>query len=632
MVSTLKEGLHHDFSQCSTQLREGDGDLGEGSLSCFISEDGLRSRVSTRGACVPRQRMVLVQLKRLAPKAGRLTAEGSRVPRADRQYDLLLEPGERLEEPAVLRETDGGFEPWQSSLRKSKVHLRPLRPLFRPAAPPLQLVTALHPPRTKKPRKRAAAAEAPRQTGQVDRGDDVGDFGPLVPVSVPVICEPLDAVSECSSLGLPASLNEELQQGNAQDPADPNSNGAMNVSESIRASKSKDLVHWAATWPLNVPPSDVSASLSSYSGGPSQEKPRSPEDPGDHRYSVSARRLSERRRSWLKASEASKGKNPGFVSQRNQLREMVSTMIKTMTQTFDRSVWHACDVLHPDEEIEQAHARQQKVLEDQIDQFKGLKPAIKGRRKSQRRESTRRSFGITAGGSMTRVTPPLAIAVEKPDEKVLAHLAKQTGWSVLDVEEVWEVFSSHAPTGRIGVQSQDFTLLVQEIYDGVTDEEIILLQQHMRAVRTRNKARSRMMRRALTGGLEATTDKSEIRFSEFYVALVKWLTLQEARVEAARMMFHERKSRCSLKRFAYQETFTVESREPYGGLFGVTQALMAQQAQRKASDGSQTVSDSSDDAEDDEKEAEEQHLLMVPDCYFQLTSPRSSAGSISRLL
>ena len=26
---------------------------------------------------------------------------------------------------------------------------------------------------------------------------------------------------------------------------------------------------------------------------------------------------------------------------------------------------------------------------------------------------------------------------------------------------------------------------------------------------------------------------------------------------------------------------------------------------------------------------EEQHLLMVPDCYFQLTSPRSSAGSIS---
>jgi len=185
MVSTLKEGLHHDFSQCSTQLREGDGDLWEGSLSCFISEDGLRSRVSTRGACVPRQRMVLVQLKRLAPKAGRLTAEGSRVPRADRQYDLLLEPGERLEEPAVLRETDGGFEPWQSSLRKSKVHLRPLRPLFRPAAPPLQLVTALHPPRTKKPRKRAAAAEAPRQTGQVDRGDDVGDFGPLVPCRCP---------------------------------------------------------------------------------------------------------------------------------------------------------------------------------------------------------------------------------------------------------------------------------------------------------------------------------------------------------------------------------------------------------------------------------------------------------------
>lgn len=589
--------------------------------------------------------MVLVQLKRLAPQAGRLTAEGSRVSGADRQYDFLLEPGpgRRLEEP--LRETDKGFEPWQSSLRKSKVRLRPLRAV----APPLQLVTALRRPRGKRraPFGGCAAAASvetvrPQTTGQVDRGkDDKGDFGPLAPV--PVICEPLephlteppDATSECSSLGLPASLNEELQQGDT-DPADPNGDAMM--PDSTRASKNKDLVHWAATWPLNLPPSDVSASLSSYSGGNRsqqlEKQLKSPEDPGAYRYSVSVRRLSERRRSWLKASEASKGKNPGFVSQRNQLREMVSSMMKTMTQTFDRSVWHACDVLHPDEEIEQAHARQQKVLEDQIDQFKGLKPAIKGRRRSQRRESTRRSFGITAGGSTTRVTPPLAIAAEKPDEKVLAHLAKQTGWSVFDVEEVWEVFSSHASTGRIGVQSQEFSLLVQEIYHGVTDEEIMLLQQHMRAVRTRNKARSRMMRRALTGGLDPTSDKSEMRFSEFYVALVKWLTLQEARVEAARTMFDERKSRCSLKRFAYQDTCReVESATPYGGIFGVTQALMAQ-AQRKASDESGFSLDTSEDeidGEEDEKEAEE-YMLLVPGCYVQIKSPRSSAGSISRLI
>ena len=39
---------------------------------------------------------------------------------------------------------------------------------------------------------------------------------------------------------------------------------------------------------------------------------------------------------------------------------------------------------------------------------------------------------------------------------------RQTGWSVLDVEETWEIFSSHAPTGRIGAHSDQFVSLMQE--------------------------------------------------------------------------------------------------------------------------------------------------------------------------
>eukprot|EP00913_Durusdinium_trenchii_P014540 g13640.t1 len=114
--------------------------------------------------------------------------------------------------------------------------------------------------------------------------------------------------------------------------------------------RSKELVHWSATWPLgnqtNVPV-DMSATLSmSSSGGNKSTSMRE----FSHRYSV--RRLSDRRRSWLKAEiENNKAKNQGPLSHRHQLREMVSIMMKTMTQTFDRSVWHACDVLHPDEEI-----------------------------------------------------------------------------------------------------------------------------------------------------------------------------------------------------------------------------------------------------------------------------------------
>jgi len=468
--------------------------------------------------------------------------------------------------------------------------------------------------------------------------DETGTYQPRIEVTDD------DAMSNDSGLGLPASLNEDQPDGDA---VHSTLSGGLEFHAETRnsAARSKELVHWSATWPLGVGDVSTTLSLSSSGGnrGSVQLEPRKSmlAVPFAHQYS--GRRLSERRRSWLKANEANTGRGPGF-SQRTQVREMVSTMMKTMTQTFERSVWDACDVLHPDEELEKAHAKQKKVLEDQIDQFKGLKPAIKGRRRSQRRESTRRSFGITAG--MAPVTSPSLS--EKPDEKVLAHLAKQTGWSVLDVEEVWEMFISRAPSGRIGVQSQDFIMLVQEIYHGVTDEEIMLLQQHMKAVRTRNKARTRYMRRALTGGLDMTQDRSDVRFSEFYVALVKWLDLQLARDEAS-LFWEEPFRRCSLKRFSYPEAYENVSTSPdlfrgnsevidsFDSVQGVARALLRQKSQLAREEAKKQAlldEDSNSDADEkisDEGENNEDHSFLVVQNghHFHVShSARSSSSSV----
>lgn len=247
---------------------------------------------------------------------------------------------------------------------------------------------------------------------------------------------------------------------------------------------------------------------------------------------------------------------------------------------------------------------------------------------------------------MAPVTSPSL--AEKPDEKVLAHLAKQTGWSVLDVEEVWEIFISRAPSGRIGVQSQDFIMLVQEIYHGVTDEEIMLLQQHMKAVRTRNKARSRYMRRALTGGLDMTQDRSDVRFSEFYVALVKWLDLQLARDEAS-VFWEEPFRRCSLKRFSYREAYENVSTSPelfrgssevidsFDSVKGVAQALLRKKshlADREEAKKAALLDEDSNDSDADEKisdegEHNEDSFLVVQNGHhFHVShSARSSSSS-----
>lgn len=651
MDVTDKVYLHHDFSECSTHF------LGEGSLSCLISDEGVGGNSLDHGpvttsnvfrGVAPRQPMVLLQLKRLAPKAGRLTMDCSqRVPRADRHYDLLVEPGESKESEghAPQDPVDEG-EPWQRSLRNTRSKKKvSLRPLFKASKPPMELAAAFR-PRSKqimRPRKSQTAPLALRllRAKMVHTPDETGTYQARIEVTDE------DAMSHDSGLGLPASLNED-EPGAIPPDGDAVhstfSGGLLRAETTGSATRSKELVHWAATWPLGVGEVSTTLSLSSSGGkGSVQLEPRKSTLalPLDHHYS--GRRLSERRRSWLKANEANKGRGPGF-SQRTQVREMVSTMMKTMTQTFERSVWDACDVLHPDEELEKAHAKQKKVLEDQIDQFKGLKPAIKGRRRSQRRESTRRSFGITAG--MAPVTSPSL--AEKPDEKVLAHLAKQTGWSVLDVEEVWEIFISRAPSGRIGVQSQDFIMLVQEIYHGVTDEEIMLLQQHMKAVRTRNKARSRYMRRALTGGLDMTQDRSDVRFSEFYVALVKWLDLQLARDEAS-VFWEEPFRRCSLKRFSYREAYENVSTSPdlfrgssevidfFDSVQGVAQALLRKKSQladrEEAKKAALLDEDSNSDADekisDEGEDNEDPSFLVVQNGHhFHVSrSARSSSSS-----
>ncbi|CAJ1448722.1 unnamed protein product [Effrenium voratum] len=512
--------LNHNFSECSTLAR--DGTLAEGSLSHFGSLEDEGGGASLFSEQKPRE-MVLLQLKLMAPTSGHLS-DGPRARRADRHYELLVEPSRE----AVPGIEPGGHMPWLATLRPNR---RAARLPQRRLAPPMQLVSLLptQPAPRPRPFRRRRAPALPAVQKSQEALDDTG-----LGTTIAILADDDPPRNEHSSrpsieLGLPLLLSE---------TCDEDTQSTIHHKDPVQS----------ATWPLANWNLETSVSLSS--SGISGNKSMLPSSRGiskEHslRPSYSCRRLSERRRSWLKANEATRKKSPGYLNQRSQLREMVATMTKTMTQTFDRSVWDACDVAHPDQEQERLHAARAKVVEAQLEQFKGLKPAIKGRRASrdEKRDSARRSFGIM---SRTGALPP----TEMTDEKLLAHLARQTGWSVLDVEEVWEVFFAFAPTGRIAVQAPEFIQLVQELYEGVSDDEIMLLQQHINAVRTRNQTRARFMRRALTGLDNNAPERADVRFSEFYMALVKWLDLQQSRMEARTEVKDRMKSRCSLSRFA----------------------------------------------------------------------------------
>jgi len=544
--------LNHDLSTCSTQVR--DPDLAEGSLSQqLVSVDDERGGLEGGGSIVTvcsstvRQPLVLLQLRRLAPKGGHLSPDGkTRVRKESRHYELLVEPGRQsldVHGSSTFLEPGGpGYMPWLRSLRPKKASA--LR--TRQQAAPLQLVNLLpRSPNKPKPCK-ARRARAPRLVQEPHKHDRQTtirlDQGPEEHEADPFEFALSRASSGSLDLALPdlpATLEEGLE---------------MTHKASIEV----------ATWPLDP---TIESRMRPKQQGAEESKSQSLR-PGKLKgvsLQFPSRSIDPREsafmddRSWFRASSSisnfdrPRGKSAGFLNQRSQVREMVSAMMKTMTTTFPRSVWDECGFVHPEEEMEMVRAAEAKVVEEQLGQLKGLvvkMPALrKGRsqRKSDAQSNRRRSFGIV---SDPRTTPQ---PTEKLDEKVLAHLAKQTGWSVLDVEEVWDVFCTYAVAGRISVQGPDFVSLVQDLYDGVTDDEVMLLQQHISAVRKRHHARSRFLRRGITGlGLDNLPERSDVRFSEFYVALVKWLDLQQSRAEArTETTFADRaKQRCSLSRFA----------------------------------------------------------------------------------
>ncbi|CAE7258956.1 unnamed protein product, partial [Symbiodinium microadriaticum] len=513
--------LIHDLSTCSTQVR--DPDLAEGSLSQLVSVDDERGGLEGGGSIVSvcsstvRQPLVLLQLRRLAPKGGHLSQDGKkRVHKESRHYELLVEPGRQsldVHGSSTFLEPGGpGYMPWLRSLRPKKASA--LR--TRQQAAPLQLVNLLpRSPNKPKPCK-ARRTRAPRLVQEHSKHDKQTtlrlDQGPEEHEADPFEFALSRASSGSLDLALPATLDED-----------------MTHKASIEV----------ATWPLGPaiesrmrPKQHGAEESKSQSLRPGKLKGASLQFPSRSFDLRESTFMDDRDRSWFRASSSisnfdrPRGKSAGFLNQRSQVREMVSAMMKTMTTTFPRSVWDECGFVHPEEEMEMVRAAEAKVVEEQLGQLKGLvvkMPALrKGRsqRKSDAQSNRRRSFGIV---SDPRTTPQ---PTERLDEKVLAHLAKQTGWSVLDVEEVWDVFCTYAVGGRISVQGPDFVSLVQDLYDGVTDDEVMLLQQHISAVRKRHHARSRFLRRGMTGlGLDNLPERSDVRFSEFYVALVKWLDL-----------------------------------------------------------------------------------------------------------
>jgi len=275
---------------------------------------------------------------------------------------------------------------------------------------------------------------------------------------------------------------------------------------------------------------------------------------------------------------------------RTQVREMHQRMMLSMTRSFPGEIWDACDVPRPegDEFDRDLDPDAHTMLE--VEQAKMTK--------ATKAEEVNKKF-IKTDRDADRHRDHLQ------EQRQIALLAKESGWSVLDVEEFHDAFQEFATDGVICLGSEACEKLIGRIYDGVQKEEICnFITRHRRHERhAANKPTNSKLRKRPTVGhmhhrhtrLAALRQQDEsdsdeelgntlLNFQEFYFAFVRWLR-QVGNTEV--------RKRCTLTRFSKvskkQGTNTVSEHE--------APAMMSMDSDEEGSEDANSSSTQTSDSE-----------------------------------
>eukprot|EP00930_Biecheleria_cincta_P069714 TRINITY_DN57422_c0_g1_i1.p1 TRINITY_DN57422_c0_g1~~TRINITY_DN57422_c0_g1_i1.p1 ORF type:complete len:741 (-),score=141.99 TRINITY_DN57422_c0_g1_i1:910-3132(-) len=565
-----------DASQCSTGLLDSDGgsfsawhSLEQQQQTVSMEDSGLSGGSFTERGSPKRKPLLLLQLQRMAPPG----VSGGITSRQDRSYDVLVEPGanpplawlQRVRETASTKAwvEPGGLVPWIPTLRgmsSPKVPQRPKsesprKPTWRTGrfkAVPMAL-PGLHNscPSPSKGSRDSAKSPASISGLSTRPGTCVGSTRPGTSAGStrPGTCaggtRPGTSAGDSQSGPNLGSSSRNMQQSLAEDFSligPPGATGNQSDRQELGPS-SEQRPHSGEqqrSETLNVgeqhfPKVDSTTKCSNISTSSSSIPSSGGSKRARGKHVTKEPEVFEMTNKGMKAQ-------PNAMNQRirNQIKDLGSTMVKTMTQTFSRDIWDACEVLHPEKELERARAL---AKLDELAEAERMAEKIKGL-----------NFGFEADlekDKVERIRIPRLEETEETrrqmqEERALAWLARQTGWSVLDVEEVREVFMKYSLNGTVTVGGMEFVNMVQEIYHDCSADDVKLLNQQIVGVRRRSigwRHRSRFDH-------SQTQDRSEVRFSEFYLALVKWLAIQQTRDVAKDESKLKKQNRISLSRYS----------------------------------------------------------------------------------
>jgi len=223
-----------------------------------------------------------------------------------------------------------------------------------------------------------------------------------------------------------------------------------------------------------------------------------------------------------------------------EVRRLGNCMVQSMSRSFPREVWDATGTIHPDAECDTSRERASS--------------------KEVQEKYVPRKVYINWEGETEEDSERVM------EERQMASLAKESGWSVLDVEEVRDNFLEHSTDGKICLGSGAFVDLMRtRLYKDDPEFQMVDVRSFLLRVIRPNRARARnntKRRGSVANQLGMRQEEAKemaelyLNFQEFYFGLTRCLH----RTPVAD------RSRCSIARFSRAnsksgQNFSVDSDE-----------------------------------------------------------------------
>eukprot|EP00747_Dinoflagellata_sp_TGD_P032496 gnl/TRDRNA2_/TRDRNA2_136034_c0_seq1.p1 gnl/TRDRNA2_/TRDRNA2_136034_c0~~gnl/TRDRNA2_/TRDRNA2_136034_c0_seq1.p1 ORF type:complete len:460 (-),score=76.14 gnl/TRDRNA2_/TRDRNA2_136034_c0_seq1:85-1281(-) len=207
---------------------------------------------------------------------------------------------------------------------------------------------------------------------------------------------------------------------------------------------------------------------------------------------------------------------------KERIKELQEEMSHSMAKSFPVEVWNACQLRHPEDD------RPLGEVDPTVNPFHAPteERVVTKEEPKLTREAWRKSCFINYQHEKVENAARLS------KQNQFVALSRHTGWQVVDVQELHDIFEEHATDGRVNIITGQLAHLVDDIWPEATMEDVQKVVKHIAAYKRRQRA---------TQDAEEESPH-EIAFAPFFYGLNYWF-----RRDLSEELLRER---CTLTRYA----------------------------------------------------------------------------------